>query len=843
MTILPIPQQIEQHTGEMPLAVLQNASLNAPAVSLDGLKRHLNELCSEAGARCRVTANPSGSYMLSAGVVQMDVKSPSGNPLAMQQGYRLHIDPKGLTILAWSEKGLFYGLMTLRQILLEAKRERRNSLQAVDIFDWPALSMRGYHEDYGRDQLPTMADHRFMIRCLAQYKMDTFMFYIEPDHFVYKFDPNISPTYDRFTIPEIRELVAYARRYHVQIIPVVELLGHCEMLLSNPQYRHIGEMPNGGGDLCPTSEEAWKVVANIIDELAPAFGATYFHTGLDESFAVGQGRSADAVKKHGIAKVFADWYNRLNRHIRKHGQIMMMYGDIVMTHPDILSMLDKDIVLMSWDYIPRDRYESLDRFTKLGFETTGLSGLWDWSQAYPCYGAGFRNIDDYTRQCVEVKSMGHLVSSWGDNFRGVWGLNLSELNDSGVVYCGCSGWTGKPIPIRQYYPMFCESYYGSSDPKLVDALLSLALAQGEGLEHLSQAANMMRGDLFSTIFTMLDGDDTTMAYWRTLGATADKALLNLNRLRLPRNGDRMDAVIIGARQLQIASRMAEGAYAIAKSMNQPKLDAVMVEGVLSRLIAEQRSLAKAYKTVWLRRNRPLHLKHIEPCWDFTIGRLENVLSELRAGKLSYSTRKALLAQWQFDQKAPWESKPKGITFKPSSTDASIRQLSDGTGYVHLQNNCLVTAIDDKQRLDFGRNAFTVELWTRQKGQKPLQYGSTILSYGNGWRIGVMNGHLTFTLYTVFDQECPSAMLPVDGEWHHMAVSFNNCHKVCYFIDGQLKAQMELAGLPNSTKNPQIVLGNDPASVSAYEGDITRLRIHAGALTADQLDTAFKPARE
>ncbi len=843
MTILPIPQQSEQLSGEMPLAVLHSVNLNAPAASLDGLKQHLHELCAEAGTRCRVTTNASGSFMLSAGTVQMDMKSPSGNPLAMQQGYRLHIDPKGLTLLAWSEKGLFYGLMTLRQILLEAKRERRSSLQAVDIFDWPALSMRGYHEDYGRDQLPTMADHKFMIRCLAQYKMDTFMFYIEPDHFVYKFDPNISPTYDRFTILEIRELVAYARRYYVQIIPVVELLGHCEMLLSNEKYKPIGEMPLYGSDLCPTSEETWQITAKIIDELAPAFDAQYFHAGLDESFGIGQGRSADAVKKVGIAKVFADWYNRLNQQIRKHGQTMMMYGDIVMNHPEILTMLDKDIVLMSWDYIPRDRYESLDRFAQLGFKTNALSGIWDWNQAYPLLGAAFANIDDYTQQCVEVGATGHFLSSWGDNFRGIWGYNLSELNDSGVIYCGCSGWTGKPIPIQQFIPMFCISYYGSSDPQFADALLSLALSQGEGLEHSSQAINVMRSDILSSVFMMMDAADGYMNFWRTLNDTASQALKALSHQRLARNGDRMDAILVGARQLQLAAQMALGAYEIARSMQQPKLDTAMAVAVLQKLIAQQRSLATAYKKVYLRRNRPLNMGRIQPNWEFTISRLESLLTDVREGKLAYSTRKALMASWRFDPKAPWESMPKGLALKPKTADASIRQLSDGTGYIQLQNNSFVNTIDEKQRLDFGKNAFTCELWTRHHGQKQQQYGSTLLSYGAGWRFGMINGNLTFTIYAVNDLECPSAAVPPDGEWHHVAVSFNHCHTVSYFVDGQLKAQMELSGLPNSTKNPQIVLGNDPASLSGYTGDITRLRIHAGALTADQLDTAFKPVRD
>ncbi len=349
MTILPAPQQMQQISGEMPITLLREMTLMVPNDSQESLRRHIKELCDEASIKYKLCISALNGFMLSAGAAKKGGRGTASSEQTKQQGYRLDIRPEGLTLTAETEQGLFYGLMTLRQILLEAKSERRRSIAAVSIVDWPAIEMRGYQEDYGRDQLSTMEDLKRTVLRLAQYKMNTFLMYIEPDHFVYKFDPNISTDYDRFTMAEIRDLVAYAKRYYVQIIPVIELLGHTEMLLRHERYKRIAEMPSGGGDLCPTSEETWEVVANIVNELAPAFNGKYFHTGLDESMAIGQGRSKEAVEKYGIAKVYADYYNRLNRLVRRHGQTMMMYGDIVMNHPDILTMLDKDIVLMSWD--------------------------------------------------------------------------------------------------------------------------------------------------------------------------------------------------------------------------------------------------------------------------------------------------------------------------------------------------------------------------------------------------------------------------------------------------------------------------------------------------------------
>ncbi len=848
MTILPVPQQMQQLSGEMPITLLREMTLMVPGNNQESLRGHIQELCQEAGIKCKLNISALDGFMLSAGAAKGRNATPSNSAtpegaVQIQQGYRLEIRPEGLALAAKTEQGLFYGLMTLRQILLESKSERRNSIAAVSIVDWPAIEMRGYEEDYGRDQVSTMEDLKRTVLRLAQYKMNSFLMFIEPDHFVYKFDPNISTDYDRFTMAEIRELVAYAKRHYVQVIPVIELLGHTEMLLRHERYKRIAEMPAGGGDLCPTSEETWEVVANIVNELAPAFDAKYFHTGLDESMAIGMGRSKEAVEKFGIAKVYADYYNRLNRLIRKHGQIMMMYGDIVMNHPDILTMLDKDIVLMSWDYIPRERYGSLDRFSQLGFKTTSLSGMWDWSQAYPLSGAAFKNIDAYTKQSVEVGAIGHFVSDWGDGYRGANGMNLSENTDMSAVYCGCSGWSARPIPIREFIPMYCQTYYGSSDPQLAEALTNLALAQGEGLERSTQALNMQRGDILAKIVTMLDASDEELRFWRNLGETADKAIRVLHRQRLPRNGDRLDAVIVAARHLLMASQMAMGASQIVKLINQPTPDKSSAEAILGQLIKQQTSLGKDYRTVYLRRNRPLNMNHIEKVWEYTIGSLNAAVTDLRAGRLSFNTPKAMVAVWRFDPKAPWESLPKGLTLTPKTPDATIGTLSSGEGYVMLRNGVYLSAVDSKRLMDFGQHSFTVELWTRHHGQKHQQYGSTFFSDGVGWRVGVNSDHqIMFTLYGVSDMLCPSAVLPPDGEWHHVAISFSFCHKVHFYVDGVLKQQMDLVGRPNSTPNPMLLVGNEIGLVTPYVGDITRLRVHSGALTVDELDSKFSPVR-
>ena len=61
-----------------------------------------------------------------------------------------------MVVGAASEKGLFYGLMTLEQVLRSARARGLTALPCMRILDWPALPLRVYREYYGRDQLPTI---------------------------------------------------------------------------------------------------------------------------------------------------------------------------------------------------------------------------------------------------------------------------------------------------------------------------------------------------------------------------------------------------------------------------------------------------------------------------------------------------------------------------------------------------------------------------------------------------------------------------------------------------------------------------------------------------------------
>ena len=94
-----------------------------------------------------------------------------------KEGYVLGIGADGVVIGADSARGLLYGTVTLRQMLVA--RGQDTALPAVRMRDWPKMAMRGVHDEFSYGQVSTMENFKDMIRFLADFKMNTLIFYFE----------------------------------------------------------------------------------------------------------------------------------------------------------------------------------------------------------------------------------------------------------------------------------------------------------------------------------------------------------------------------------------------------------------------------------------------------------------------------------------------------------------------------------------------------------------------------------------------------------------------------------------------------------------------------------------
>jgi hexosaminidase len=239
------------------------------------------------------------------------------------EGYRLVVNEGNVIIGANSAAGLFYGAMTLLQLLppeifadIPKKGEAPDidwKIPCVSITDAPRFPWRGMHLDVSRHFFPKDFIKRY-IDLLALHKMNIFHWHLTDDQGwrieirryprltdvgAWRSGSMIGPYSDMkfdsipyggfYTQEDIREVVSYAARRNVTIMPEIELPGHAlAALAAYPSLSCTGgpfEVGKAWGvyeDVFCTKETTFTFLENVLTEVADLFPGQYIHIGGDE---------------------------------------------------------------------------------------------------------------------------------------------------------------------------------------------------------------------------------------------------------------------------------------------------------------------------------------------------------------------------------------------------------------------------------------------------------------------------------------------------------------------------------------------------------------------------------
>lgn len=228
----------------------------------------------------------------------------SSNP----EAYTLEITRQGIHITGHSPQAVFWGLMTLRQLLVTEDPEALCSdLPTLMITDQPRTRMRELMVDPARIFIPLEALREYVVE-MAHYKMNALHLHLVDDQ-AWRIEIKAYPRLmqyatDRigmddmpihikgyYTQEEMREFVAFAARHHVEIIPEIEMPGHevaaihCyPELTCNGQQVNIRTTSGVSNELlCPGEEFVYIFLGNVMRELSDVFPSRYIHLGGDEA--------------------------------------------------------------------------------------------------------------------------------------------------------------------------------------------------------------------------------------------------------------------------------------------------------------------------------------------------------------------------------------------------------------------------------------------------------------------------------------------------------------------------------------------------------------------------------
>src|SRR5262249_56512785 len=113
--------------------------------------------------------------------------------------------------------------------------------------------------------------------------------------------PLIAPKEAAITAAQIQELIRYAKKYFVTILPEQQAFGHLHHVLKYEIYSDLAETPHGHV-LAPVNEKSYDLIKSMYAELVPLFPSPLFHIGSDETFELGWGLSKKKETQIGLGR-------------------------------------------------------------------------------------------------------------------------------------------------------------------------------------------------------------------------------------------------------------------------------------------------------------------------------------------------------------------------------------------------------------------------------------------------------------------------------------------------------------------------------------------------------------
>ncbi len=304
LPIIPIPQKITAKAGQFELNAQTTLRFDLNNEQIALASNYFNQWLSKyAGYSLSTGKQDKNSILLelTTGVSQAE-------------GYRLQISGDQIKIQAWQPAGLFYGIQTLIQ-LFPIQAAASTKLAAVDIEDHPAFAYRGAMLDVGRYFFPVEQVKAF-IDMLARYKINRFHWHLTEDqgwrieikkypklqevaawrsesivgHYnstPRKFDGQKHGGY--YTQEEVKDIVEYARKRFITVIPEIEMPGHAQAAIA--AYPELGCLDTklevgkvwgvSSNVFCP-NEATFTFLENVLSEVIALFPSPYIHIGGDE---------------------------------------------------------------------------------------------------------------------------------------------------------------------------------------------------------------------------------------------------------------------------------------------------------------------------------------------------------------------------------------------------------------------------------------------------------------------------------------------------------------------------------------------------------------------------------
>lgn len=368
-----------------------------------------------------------------------------------EEEYHLIIKENRIQIISKTEKAAFYGLITLKQLQSE------QIIETQEIKDKPDLKVRGLMLDISRAKVLNVSSIKKIIDLIAELKYNHLELYVEGFSYEYKNIKEALADKNYLTQEEYLEVEKYAIEKYIDFVPNQNGFGHMSDWLALDKFKELAECPDGfeiwgskrpPSTLDPTNPKSFELVKQMYEEMIPFTKSKYFNMNFDEPYELGHGKSKQECLKTSTEDVYIEYLEKLANVVRKYNKTPMIWGDVLVKHPDKISKLSKDIVFIDWGYNKAyDFVNHAKMLEELKVKYLLAPGTSTWSSITGRFIDMKETIENSTCSSKKYHGLGILLTDWGD----MGHLQYLPSSYLGFIYGAMLSWSSGTIEDAEKY--------------------------------------------------------------------------------------------------------------------------------------------------------------------------------------------------------------------------------------------------------------------------------------------------------------------------------------------------------------------------------------------------------
>ncbi len=299
-----------------------------------------------------------------------------------EDGYLLEVTERGMAIAGKSPRGIFYGVQTFLQAVgLSTLLGEPPSCPALSVCDFPSLSVRAVSVGFPNDRWGHPNDAPFkpewledyLDRVVVRHKLNTLVLIVNQAIRLDSHPELAAP--QAWTKEQLRQVLEFARRHYLEVVPLVTILGHADWFTLDYQ-----DLREEGDNLiaCTSNPKTQQILTEVVTEVADLFQPRRFHLGMDEAWwrtlDLPEAKRCKLCAVRSKSEIFASHLLRYHALLKARGIETMIWGDMLLPEHNggapydtakALERIPRDLILCNWStsYVPL----SSKRFRDLGF--------------------------------------------------------------------------------------------------------------------------------------------------------------------------------------------------------------------------------------------------------------------------------------------------------------------------------------------------------------------------------------------------------------------------------------------------------------------------------------------